>query len=49
MDRLGNRTRRFIGFYLSEQQFGYFALFVSVIGHLESELHFVCFFGFLTL
>ena len=49
LDLLGNRTSRFIGFCLPEQQFGYFSLFVSVLGHSELELHSVCFFGFLTL
>ena len=49
MDRLGNRTSRFIGFGLPERQFGYFALFVLVLGHLESELHSVCLVGFLNL
>ena len=50
MDRLGNRTNWFIGLCLSEQQFWYFSLFMSVLGHLESELHSVCFFfGFMTM
>ena len=49
MDRLGNRTSRFIGFSLPERQFGYFALFVVVLDHSESELHSVCLVGFLTL
>ena len=49
MDRLGNRTIRFIRFGLPERQFGYFALFVLVLGHSESELHSVCLVGFLNL
>ena len=49
MDRLGNRTNRFIGFYLPEWQFGYFALFVLVLGHSESELRYAYLVGFLTL
>ena len=49
MDRLGNQTSRFIRFGLSERQFGYFSLFVLVLGHSESELHSVCLVGFLTL
>ena len=44
MDNLGNRTSRFVGLCLPKQQFGYFALFVSVLGHSELELHFVYFF-----
>ena len=44
MDHLGNQTNRFIGFCLPEQQFGYFALFVSDLSYLESELHSVYFF-----
>ena len=44
LDWLGNRTNRFIRFCFHEQQFGYFALFVSVLGHLKLELHSVCFF-----
>ena len=47
MARLGNRTIRFIGLGLPERQFGFFALFVFVLGHSESELHSVCLFGFL--
>ena len=49
MDQLGNQTIRFIGLCFSELQFGYLALFVSVLGHSELELHSVCFVGFLTL
>ena len=36
MDWLGNRTSRFIGLGFPERQFGYFALFVLVLGHSES-------------
>ena len=46
---VGKPNSRFIGLCLPKQQFGYFALFVSVLGHSESELHSICFFGFLTL
>ena len=49
MDGLGNRTNQFIGFCLSEQQFGYFVLFVSDLSRLELEFHSFCFFRFLTL
>ena len=49
MDRLGNRTSWFIGFCFPEQQFGYFALFVSDLSHSELELHSICFAGFPTL
>ena len=49
MNRLGNRTSLFIGFGLPERQFGYFALFVLVLGHSESELHFVSLVGFRTM
>ena len=41
---LGNRTSRFIGLCLSEQKFGYFALFVSILGHSKSKLYSICFF-----
>ena len=44
MDWLGNQTSRFIGFYLPEQWFGYFALFVSILFHSDLELHSVFFF-----
>ena len=44
MDQLGNQTNRFIGLCLPKQQFGYFALFVSNLGHSESKLHSICFF-----
>ena len=46
---VGNRTSRFIGFSLPEQKFGYFALFVLVLGHSELELHLVYLVGFLDL
>ena len=49
MDRFGNQTSRFIRFGFPERQFGYFALFVLVLGHSESELHSVSLVGFLTL
>ena len=49
MDRLGNQTIRFIRFSLPEQRFGYFALFVFVLGHSELELHSVCLVGLLTM
>ena len=46
---VGKPTNRFIGLCLSERQFWYFALFLLVLDHSESELHFVCLVGFLTL
>ena len=49
MDWLGNQTNRFIGLGFQEQQFGYFALFVLVLGHSESELHYVYFIRFLSM
>ena len=39
----------FFAFVVCKLVFGYFALFVSDLGHSESELHSVCFFRFLTL
>ena len=48
MDWLGNRTNRFIGLGFLELQFGYFALFVLVLGHSELELHFVYVIRFLS-
>ena len=36
-------------FSFLERQFGYFALFVLVLGHLKLELHSVCIIGFFTL
>ena len=47
MDYLGNRISRFIGLGFPERQFRYFALFVLVLGHSESELYSVCLVGFL--
>ena len=49
MDWLGNRISRFIGLGFPEWQFRYFALFVLVFGHSESELHSVYFIRFLSL
>ena len=49
MDLLVNQTSRFIGLGFPEQQFRYFALFVLVLGHSESELHSVYFIRFLSL
>ena len=49
MDWLVNRTNRFIGLGFPERQFRYFALFVLVLGHSESELHFAYFIRFLSL
>ena len=49
MDWLGNRTCRFIWLGFPEWHFGYFALFVLVLGHPESELHSVYFIRFLSL
>ena len=49
MDWVGNRISRFIGLGFPERQFGYFAVFVLVLGHSESELHSVYFIRFLTL
>ena len=43
MDWVGNRISRLIGLGFPERQFGYFALFVLVLGHSESELHSVYF------
>ena len=44
-----NQTSRFIWFSLLERQFGWFDLFVLVIGYSESELNSVCLVGFLSL
>ena len=33
LDRLGNRNNRFIGLGFSKWKFGYFALFILVLGH----------------
>ena len=44
MDRFRNWTNRFIGFCLLKKQFRYFALFVSDLGHSESEFHSIFFF-----
>ena len=49
MNWLENKISRFTEFSLLEQLFGSLALFVSVLSHLESDLYFVCFVGFLTL
>ena len=49
LDRLGNQTSRFIWFSLLERQFGWFDLFVLVLGYSESELNSVCLVGFLSL
>ena len=49
MDLLENRTIRFIGFSFLGWQFGYYALFVLVLGHSELELHYVCIVRLLTL
>ena len=49
MDWFGNRTSWFNGLCLPEQQFGYFSLFMLVLGHSESELQSVYFVGFLTM
>ena len=46
---LGNRTSRFIGLGFPERQFGYFAFFVLVLGHSESEFYSVYFIRFLIL
>ena len=48
MDRLGNRTNRFIRLGLLEWQFGEFALFVLVLGHSESRLYSVYLVEFMT-
>ena len=44
-----NQTSRFIWFSLLERQFGWFDLFVLVLGYSESELNSVCLVGFLSL
>ena len=49
LDWLGNRTSWFIGLGFREPQFRYFALFVLVFGHSESELHSVYFIRFLSM
>ena len=46
---VGNQTNRFIRLGFPEQQFGYFAFFVLVLGHSESELYSVYFIRFLSL
>ena len=48
MDWLGNQTSQFIGLGFLERQFGYFALFVLVLGDSESEFLSVCLFRFVT-
>ena len=42
------KTSRFIWFSLLERQFGWFDLFVLVLGYSELELNSVCLVGFLT-
>ena len=49
LDRLGNQTSRFIWFSLLERQFGWFDLFVLVLGYSESELNSFCRVGFMNL
>ena len=44
-----NQTSRFIWFSLLERQFGWFDLFVLVLGYSESESITVCLVGFLSL
>ena len=44
-----NQTSRFILFSLLERQFGWFDLFVLVLGYSKSELKSVSLVGFLTL
>ena len=44
-----NQTSRFIWFSLLERQFGWFDLFVLVLGYSELELNSVCLVGFLSL
>ena len=44
-----NQTSRFLWLSLLERQFGWFDLFVLVLGYSESELNSVCLVGFLSL
>ena len=44
-----NQTNRFIWFSLLERQFGWFDLFMLVLGYSESALNSVCLVGFLSL
>ena len=46
---VGKPNSRFIWFSLLEQQFGWFDLFVLVLGYSESELNSFCLVGFMNL